>query len=69
MSSTENAWEGDFNPLADPQDRRVLFGALDSFRSVLGSNLRASSNEKGHVFPLALTLERDVFQMVISSAL
>ena len=29
----------------------------------------ASSNPKGHVFPLALTLERDVFQMVISSAL
>ena len=25
-------WNGDFDPLADPEERRVLFGALDSFR-------------------------------------
>ncbi|EER42509.1 hypothetical protein HCEG_02786 [Histoplasma capsulatum var. duboisii H88] len=25
-------WEGDFDPLADPEERRVLFAALDSFR-------------------------------------
>lgn len=24
-------WNGDYNPLADPEERRVLFGALDSF--------------------------------------
>ncbi|PGH12033.1 hypothetical protein AJ79_04542 [Helicocarpus griseus UAMH5409] len=25
-------WEGDFDPLADPEERKVLFAALDSFR-------------------------------------
>ncbi|KAK2772166.1 hypothetical protein FQN52_005018 [Onygenales sp. PD_12] len=25
-------WEGDYDPLADPDERRVLFAALDSFR-------------------------------------
>lgn len=27
-------WEGEFDPLADPEERRVLFTALDSFRCV-----------------------------------
>ena len=31
--STET-WEGEFDPLADPEERRVLFTALDSFRCV-----------------------------------
>lgn len=26
------SWAGDFDPLADPDERRVLFAALDSFR-------------------------------------
>ena len=25
-------WAGDFDPLSDPEERRVLFAALDSFR-------------------------------------
>jgi carnosine N-methyltransferase len=28
----EGEWGGDFDPLSDPEERRVLFGALDSFR-------------------------------------
>lgn len=27
-----DTWEGEFDPLADPEERRVLFAALDSFR-------------------------------------
>lgn len=27
-------WAGEFDPLSDPQERRVLFAALDSFRYV-----------------------------------
>lgn len=27
-----NAWDGDFDPFADPEEQRVLFAALDSFR-------------------------------------
>jgi hypothetical protein len=30
----ENSWEGDFDPFADPEERRVLFAAFDSFRYV-----------------------------------
>ena len=30
----ENSWGGDFNPFADPEERRVLFAAFDSFRCV-----------------------------------
>jgi len=30
----ENTWEGDFDPFADPEERRVLFAAFDSFRYV-----------------------------------
>lgn len=26
------SWAGDLDPLADPDERRVLFAALDSFR-------------------------------------
>ncbi|PGH28232.1 hypothetical protein AJ80_00123 [Polytolypa hystricis UAMH7299] len=29
---TEEVWAGEFDPLADPEERRVLFAALDSFR-------------------------------------
>jgi hypothetical protein len=25
-------WEGDFDPLSDTEERRVLFAALDSFK-------------------------------------
>ncbi|OJD13762.1 hypothetical protein AJ78_05812 [Emergomyces pasteurianus Ep9510] len=32
MGHTAEEWEGDFDPLADPEERRVLFAALDSFR-------------------------------------
>lgn len=32
-SSAESAeWSGAFNPFEDPDEKRVLFGALDSFR-------------------------------------
>lgn len=31
---TTETWEGEFDPLADPEERRVLFTALDSFRCV-----------------------------------
>lgn len=27
-------WKGDFDPFSDPEERRVLYAALDSFRSV-----------------------------------
>lgn len=27
-------WEGDFDPLADPDEKRHLLSVLDSFRSV-----------------------------------
>lgn len=30
--SEPGSWAGDFNPFADPEERRVLFAALDSFR-------------------------------------
>ncbi|PKY06029.1 putative trehalase [Aspergillus campestris IBT 28561] len=30
--SETRSWAGDYDPLADPEDRRVLFAALDSFR-------------------------------------
>jgi carnosine N-methyltransferase len=26
------SWQGDFDPFADQEERRVLFAALDSFR-------------------------------------
>lgn len=32
MGENVGEWEGDFDPLADPEERRVLFAALDSFR-------------------------------------
>ncbi|KAL2366494.1 hypothetical protein RJZ56_000539 [Blastomyces dermatitidis] len=32
MGENPEEWEGDFDPLADPEERRVLFAALDSFR-------------------------------------
>ncbi|KAJ5578663.1 uncharacterized protein N7459_007627 [Penicillium hispanicum] len=28
----ERSWQGDFDPFADPEERRVLFAAFDSFR-------------------------------------
>lgn len=36
QSEAQNAeqWGGDFDPFADPEERRVLFGALDSYRYV-----------------------------------
>lgn len=30
----ERSWAGDFNPFEDPEERRVLFATLDSFRYV-----------------------------------
>lgn len=30
----ESGWGGDFDPFADPEERRVLFAAFDSFRYV-----------------------------------
>lgn len=32
--SETRSWAGDYDPLSDPEDRRVLFAALDSFRCV-----------------------------------
>ncbi|OJJ50075.1 hypothetical protein ASPZODRAFT_128685 [Penicilliopsis zonata CBS 506.65] len=32
MQDDETSWAGDFDPFADPEERRVLFAALDSFR-------------------------------------
>jgi hypothetical protein len=28
----QRSWGGDFDPFADPEERRVLFAAFDSFR-------------------------------------
>lgn len=28
----ERSWQGDFDPFSDPEERRVLFAAFDSFR-------------------------------------
>jgi hypothetical protein len=33
-----NEWSGGFDPFADPEERRVLFAALDSFRYVYNFN-------------------------------
>lgn len=33
-SEDVRSWSGDFDPLADPEERRVLFATLDSFRCV-----------------------------------
>ncbi|KAH8728146.1 methyltransferase-like protein [Phaeosphaeriaceae sp. PMI808] len=30
---TEKEWEGDFDPMADPEEKRLLLSVLDSFRS------------------------------------
>lgn len=30
--SDQQQWDGEFDPFADPEERRVLFAALDSFR-------------------------------------
>lgn len=30
----EETWAGDFDPFSDPEERRVLFAAFDSFRYV-----------------------------------
>lgn len=30
----EQEWKGDFNPMADPEERRHLLSVLDSFRYV-----------------------------------
>lgn len=30
----EETWAGDFDPFSDPEERRVLFAAFDSFRCV-----------------------------------
>jgi hypothetical protein len=30
----ERSWAGDFDPFSDPEERRVLFAAFDSFRWV-----------------------------------
>ena len=30
----ERSWAGDFDPFSDPEERRVLFATLDSFRYV-----------------------------------
>jgi hypothetical protein len=30
----ESSWGGDFDPFSDPEERRVLFAAFDSFRYV-----------------------------------
>lgn len=29
------SWQGDFDPFADQEERRVLFAAFDSYRSVI----------------------------------
>lgn len=34
QTGEESSWGGDFNPFADPEERRVLFAAFDSFRYV-----------------------------------
>jgi hypothetical protein len=33
QSEEAQSWQGDFNPFADQEERRVLFAAFDSFRS------------------------------------
>lgn len=42
----ENGWGGDFNPFADPEERRVLFAAFDSFRYVDGQLITIFSASK-----------------------
>lgn len=34
QTGEESGWGGDFDPFADPEERRVLFAAFDSFRYV-----------------------------------
>jgi hypothetical protein len=32
IDADNNEWAGDFNPLSDAEERRVLYAALDSFK-------------------------------------
>lgn len=32
MAETSGEWSGEYDPLTDPEEKRVLFAALDSFR-------------------------------------
>lgn len=32
LEGEEQTWAGDYDPFADPEERRVLFAAFDSFR-------------------------------------
>lgn len=34
LGDDDDTWAGDFDPFADPEERRVLFATLDSFRYV-----------------------------------
>lgn len=34
QTGEESGWGGDFDPFSDPEERRVLFAAFDSFRYV-----------------------------------
>lgn len=40
------SWAGDFDPFADPEERRVLYAAFDSFRCV--AFLRSRMNGACH---------------------
>lgn len=35
-------WNGDFDPFGDPEERRVLFATLDSFRYEIQDNCLSS---------------------------
>jgi hypothetical protein len=40
----DNTWEGNFDPFADPEERRVLFATFDSFRYVRKLSILISSS-------------------------
>ena len=47
----EETWAGDFDPFSDPEERRVLFAAFDSFRYV-----RSDENEDLAFFSSVLAI-------------
>jgi hypothetical protein len=46
----EETWTGDFDPFSDPEERRVLFAAFDSFRCV---------RDKEYILQFYLVFQRD----------
>jgi hypothetical protein len=61
IKMTENEWEGDFDPMADPEEQRHILSVLDSFRHGLTNTplLEAPFTDHGtQVLPQTSSLQR-----------